>query len=110
MKTVNETIKNVILASFFSITIINQILPNEENDTVNNSEKTGYFENLGDRTGNIIKDPFLLAGGVLGLGRDKKDEPREKKNTKKSHYKKRSHSTKKEKSTKKYKKAKTEKI
>lgn len=43
-------------------------------------KEEGYFENIGERTGTVIEDTGLLAGSLLGLGREKKENDDSKKN------------------------------
>ncbi len=65
-------------------------------------KEEGYFENIGERTGTVIEDTGLLAGSILGLGREKKgnDDSKKSRHDKKRESKKDSRTNKKHKEEK----------
>lgn len=52
------------------------ITPRDYDDNYDDdrSYREGYVENVGERTGDVIKDTGLLAGGLLGFGRDRDED------------------------------------
>lgn len=58
---------------------------NQKKEDRESSKEEGYFENIGERTGTVIEDTGLLAGSLLGFGREKKgnDDSKENRSDKK---------------------------